>query len=105
MSKAERKRKKLQRLRKVIEIPPKNDTSLFQKQGCIESLPTVILQFVQDYSEEKDYRNLMNTNSSTFQQIKSETVKYSLVGPKGWDRMNPYKFGDKAIQLRQLLRV
>jgi hypothetical protein len=101
MSKAERKRKKLQH-RKVIEIPPKNDISLFQKQRCIESLPTPIFQLIQDYSKGKDYRNLMNTNLSTFQPVKSETVKYSLIGPKLWNRVNC--LGDKEARLLQIIR-
>jgi hypothetical protein len=106
-----RKRKKLKeareriRQRKVIIIPPKNDISLFQMQNCIESLPIPVFKIIQEYSEsEMDYRNLMNTNLSTFQPIKSETVKYSLLGPGRWIRMNHYKTEYKEASLINIIK-
>jgi hypothetical protein len=63
-----------------------------------------IFQFIQDYSQEKDYRNLMNTNLSTFQPVKSETVKYSLTGPKAWNRMSPYKVDYKEAIVLQMIK-
>jgi hypothetical protein len=106
-----RKSKKLKeareriRQRKVIVIPPKNDISLFQKQNCIESLPIPVFKLIQEYSgSEMDYRNLMNTNLSTFQPIKSETVKYSLLGPGGWIRMNHYRIEYKEASLVNIIK-
>jgi hypothetical protein len=71
--------------KKVVAIPPKYDRTLFQKKGdCIEGMPIPIFQIIQDFLEEQDYRDLMNANLSTFQPIKYETVRYSLVGPETW---------------------
>jgi hypothetical protein len=57
------------RQRKIIHIPKRNDISLFQKQNCVEGLPIPIFQMIQEYCKQKDYRNLVNTNLSTFQPI------------------------------------
>jgi hypothetical protein len=71
--------------KKVIAIPPKYDTSLFQKKGdCIEGMPIPIFQIIQGFLIEQDYLDLMNTNLSTFQPIKYETVHYTLIGPERW---------------------
>jgi hypothetical protein len=71
--------------KKVIAIPVKYDTSLFQKKGdCIEGMPIPIFQFIQKFLNEQDYLDLMNSNLSTFQPIKYETVHYTLVGPERW---------------------
>eukprot|EP01040_Poterioochromonas_malhamensis_P003991 gene3991-4270_t len=68
-----------------VPIPAKNDISLFQKSGnCIEGLPLPIFQIIQTYLNEIDYRDLMNCNLSTFQPIKYETVKYTIIGPERW---------------------
>jgi hypothetical protein len=67
----------------ILPIPPKYDTSLFQKRGdCIEGMPIPIFQIIQEFLNEQDYRNLMNSNLSTFQPVKYETVHYTVVGPK-----------------------
>jgi hypothetical protein len=71
--------------KKVVPIPPKYDTSLFQRKGdCIEGMPIPIFQFIQQFLNEQDYLTLMNSNLSTFQPIKYETVHYTLVGPEKW---------------------
>jgi hypothetical protein len=71
--------------KKVTPIPPKYDTSLFQKKGnCIEGMPIPIFQIIQEFLNERDYRNLMNSNLWTFQPIKYETVHYSLFGQDKW---------------------
>jgi hypothetical protein len=63
-----------------------------QKQGCLEALPVVLFQIIQEYSTETNYRNLMNANLSTFQCIKRETVRYSLLDrPKKWAQFHPYQ--------------
>jgi hypothetical protein len=45
------------------------------------------------------YRNLLNTKLSTFQTIKFETVKYSLIGPNNWNRLHPLQvnFTENAL--------
>jgi hypothetical protein len=69
----------------TFTIPPKYDTSLFQRKGdCIEGMPIPIFQIIQEFLNEQDYRDLMNSNLSTFQPIKYETVHYTLVGPERW---------------------
>ena len=69
-------------------IPPKHDTSLFQKSGnCIEGLPLSIFLIIKDFLSIEDYRDLMNCNLSTFQPIKYETVCYNLNGPERWSSM------------------
>jgi hypothetical protein len=69
----------------TFTIPPKYDTSLFQRKGdCIEGMPIPIFQIIQEFLNEQDYRDLMNANLSTFQPIKYETVHYTLVGPERW---------------------
>jgi hypothetical protein len=71
--------------KKVVPIPPKYDTSLFQKKGdCIEGMPIPIFQIIQEFLNEQDYLDLMNTNLSTFQPIKYETVRYTLCGQEKW---------------------
>jgi hypothetical protein len=71
--------------KKVIAIPPKYDTSLFQKRGdSIEAMPIPMFRIIQEFLNEQDYLDLMNSNLSTFQPIKFETVHYTLVGPERW---------------------
>eukprot|EP01040_Poterioochromonas_malhamensis_P010065 gene10065-10940_t len=68
-----------------ILIPAKNDLTPFQKSGSsIEGLPTSIFRIIQTFLSETDYRGLMNCNLATFQPIKFETVRYSLLGPEFW---------------------
>jgi hypothetical protein len=63
-----------------------------QKQDCLEALPVVLFQSIQEYSTETDYRHLMNTNLSTFQSIKRDTVKYSLLDrPKKLPQFHLYQ--------------
>jgi hypothetical protein len=64
--------------RRVV-IPARNDISLVQKRGnCIEGLATALFQIIQQFLSEYDYCQLMNTNLSTFQPIKYETIQYSI---------------------------
>jgi hypothetical protein len=100
--KTKNSREKIQQ-RKIIQIPQRNDISLFQKLNCVEGLPTPIFQLIQEYCNEKDYRNLMNTNLSAFQPIKWETVKYSLIGPMKWDKMSPYKSSQREERLLSIM--
>jgi hypothetical protein len=44
----------------------------------VAKLPTVIFQVVQEYSREKDYRHLINSNSDSFKSVKQETAYYVL---------------------------
>jgi hypothetical protein len=88
---------------KIILIPKRNDVSLFQKVNCVEGLAIPIFQIIQEYCNENDYRSLMNTNLSTFQPIKWETVKYSLIGPMKWDKMSPYKIGQREERLFNII--
>jgi hypothetical protein len=61
--------------KKVLAIPPKYDTSLFQKKGdCIERMP--IFQIIQKFLNEQDYLDLMNANLSTFPSV---SVRISLI--------------------------
>ncbi len=73
-----------ERIRKFpIIIPAKSDLSPFQKSGrSIEGLPTSIFSIIQTFLSETDYRGLMNSNLATFQPIKFETVRYSLLNPE-----------------------
>jgi hypothetical protein len=89
--------------RKIIAIPKRNDLALFQKVNCVEGLAIPIFQIIQEYCNEKDYRNLVNTNLSTFQPIKWETVKYSLIGPAKWDKMSPYKMSQREERLLNII--
>jgi hypothetical protein len=101
--KAKEYRKRIQQ-RKVIQIPKRNDISLFQKQNCVEGIPLPIFQMIQEYCNEKDYRNLVNTNLSTFQPIKWETVKYSLIGPVKWEKIvSPYKMNQREERLLNII--
>jgi hypothetical protein len=68
------------------EILSRKSVSPCQRWSYIEALPEVVFRVVLDYSEEKDYRNLVNTNLSFFQPIKAATVKYSLFLPKEWSQ-------------------
>jgi hypothetical protein len=74
-------RRQATKIDKRVVIPPKNDTSLVQKRGnCIEGLATALFQIIQKFLTEYDYCQLMNTNLSTFQPIKYETVRYTISG-------------------------
>jgi hypothetical protein len=58
-----------------------NEVSRFQKGGhCIEGLPSSIFQVIQLFLKEVNYRNLMNTNLSTFLSVKYETVHFTIIG-------------------------
>jgi hypothetical protein len=87
--------------RYVFEMSMK-PTSLFQKQRCIESLPTPLFQIIQVYSREMDYRNLMNTELSFFQSIKWETVKYSFVWSNRYVEVSPCELEYKEALLKYL---
>lgn len=79
-----------------ILIPAKNDLTPFQKSGSsIEGLPTSIFRIIQTFLSETDYRGLMNCNLATFQPIKFETVRYSLLGPEFWEASDSYQHIDK----------
>jgi hypothetical protein len=47
-------------------------------------VPIPMFRMIQEFLDEQDYRELMNSNLSTFPPIKYETVYYSLVGPETW---------------------
>jgi hypothetical protein len=51
-------------------------------------MPIPIFQFIQKFLNEQDYLDLMNSNLSTFQPIKYETVHYTLIGPERWIDMD-----------------
>jgi hypothetical protein len=68
---------------------------LYQKAGGIEALPSVVLQLVQKFVHEKEYRHLVNSNLASFQSVKYETVHLSL---KISRRLDPIK-ELKVIQL------
>jgi hypothetical protein len=90
--------------KKVVSIPLKHDTSLFQKKGdCIEGMPVPIFQIIQEFLNEQDYRDLMNTNLSTFQPIKYVTVHYTLVGPERWIDFDFCADGNKEAKLLQII--
>jgi hypothetical protein len=85
-------------------IPPKYDTSIFQKKGdCIEGMPIPIFQIIQQYLDEQDYRDLVNSNLSTFQPIKYETVHYSLLGPDRWFEIDFCADENKEASVRQII--
>jgi hypothetical protein len=88
--------------RNVFEMSVK-PTSLFQKQRCIESLPTPLFQIIQIYSSETDYRNLVNTELSFFQSIKWETVKYSFAWSNRSVEISPSELEYKESLLHYLL--
>jgi hypothetical protein len=44
----------------------------------VAKLPTAIFQVVQEYSQQKDYRQLINSNSAAFKTVKQETAYYAL---------------------------
>jgi hypothetical protein len=90
--------------RAVLTIPPRNDTSLFQKRGnCIEGLPLSIFQVIQEYSDPADYRSLVNSNLSTFQPIKYETINYVLTGPEGWNGVDSCAVEKKEAYLMNII--
>jgi hypothetical protein len=88
----------------LIEIPHKNNISFIQKQHCIEAIPSAVFQIILEYSKELDYRNLMNSNLATFQSIKSETVKYSLIGPTNWFDNFPSRISYKEASLLKIIK-
>jgi hypothetical protein len=91
--------------KKVIAIPPKYDTSLVQKKGdCIEGMPIPIFQIIQEFLDEQDYLDLMNSNLSTFQPIKFETVHYTLVGPDRWAHFDFCADENKEATVLQIIR-
>jgi hypothetical protein len=73
---------------KPTETLSRKSVSPSQKRSYIEGLPEEVFRVVLDYSEEKDYRNLVNTNQSFFLSIKAATVKYTLFLPKEWTPKN-----------------
>jgi hypothetical protein len=73
------------------KLPEKVDRSLFQKRGgCIDAIPAELFVFIQSYLRELEYRNLMNTSQSLFQDIKFHTVKYTFQGPYKWKQMQGF---------------
>jgi hypothetical protein len=44
----------------------------------VAKLPTATFQVIQEYSEQRDYRHLINSNSAAFKTVKQETAYYSL---------------------------
>jgi hypothetical protein len=46
--------------------------------NCIKRIPTDLVRLIQQYAHRIDYRNLMNTDSSTFKSVKYETFGYTL---------------------------
>jgi hypothetical protein len=85
-------------------IPIKHDLSLFQKKsGCIEALPVQIFQMIQSYLNEREYRNLMNTNLSSFQLIRYETVHYTFKSPTKWHEINSCAQKDQEEYLQFII--
>jgi hypothetical protein len=103
MKRDQDKRQRQLSRRELIEIPVKNDISFVQKQHCIEAIPSAIFQIILEYSTEKDYRNLVNSNLATFQAIKSETVKYCLIGPMKWLDIFPSRITYKEASFLNII--
>ena len=90
--------------KRYLTIPDKKDLSLFQKSSrCIEGIPLAVFMMIQQYYSEKEYRNLMNCNLATFQPIKYETVKYSLIPSNVWGKIdscadeNKFEFVERLV--------
>jgi hypothetical protein len=77
--------------KQVTGIVSCQDNSLFRKQSGLENLPEVLFLIIQAFSKDSDYRNLMNTNLTAFQGIKSQTVRYTLSLPSSCNRTKGYK--------------
>ena len=90
--------------KKYITIPKRNNNSLFQKTSkCIEGVPLEVFMIIQKYLSEKDYRNLMNTNLSTFQSIKFETVRYTIISCSKWDEVHSCGEKNKREYVKELI--
>jgi hypothetical protein len=63
----------------IFQLSPKYNISPFQsRSGCLQVVPVSLFRIIQNYSEEKDYRNLINSDLSFFQGVKYETAFFSL---------------------------
>jgi hypothetical protein len=76
------------------KIPSRQDGTLIQaRSGSMRAVPASLFPVIQAYLPESDYRNLMNTNLSIFQDSKYETVRYSFSSLLEWRKlglaMNP----------------
>jgi hypothetical protein len=47
----------------------------------------------------------MNSNLVTFQSIKSETVKYTLIGPMNWTDVVPSRISYKEASLLNIIKT
>ncbi len=52
--------------------------SISQEMDTIRLIPTEIFKIIQSYLTKSDWRNLLNSNKTIFQNIKEETVYYDL---------------------------
>ena len=90
--------------KRFIVIPPKHDITPFQRNtSSIEGLPGIIFPIIQSFLSESEYCSLMNVNLSTFQPIKYETVRYSLIGPERWFCIDSLKDERKEEFVVQLM--
>ncbi len=63
-----------------MTITPDTDSQRRMKMNHMDKLPTSIFFVIQSFLSNREYRDLMNCNLSTFQSIKRETVIYDLIG-------------------------
>jgi hypothetical protein len=78
--------------KKYHKRPVKAGRSLFQKRGgCIDAIPAELFIIIRSYLRKRDYRELMNTSQSLFQEIKFHTVKFTLQGRYKWKRMQEFR--------------
>jgi hypothetical protein len=76
------------------KIQSRRNNSLIQTVGgSVKAVPASLFPMIQENLNEKDYRNLMNTSLSAFQDIKYETVRYTFPSLFEWRKvglsMNP----------------
>jgi hypothetical protein len=70
------------------KIQSRRNCTLIQKRGgTVEEIPASLFQLIQEYLKENEYRNLMNTNLSIFQDIKYETVRYTFPSLFEWRKL------------------
>jgi hypothetical protein len=88
------------------KLPVKVDRSLFQKRGgCIDAIPAELFVIIQSYLLKREYRKLMNTSQSLFQEIKFHTVKYTFQGPNKWTRIQGFQSEkEKKKYFRELVK-
>jgi methyl-accepting chemotaxis protein len=98
-----RKGKKRLSRKQMTGIVSRQDNSVFRKRGCLENLPEVLFLIIQAFSNNNDYLNLMNTNLTAFQDIKSQTVRYTLSLLDNWDRVNTYNRNFMEASLMNLI--